>query len=80
MALNREGREMSDLRLPFKIRWFGEPVPDLTGIANPLAIPFSIRPAAISRLRDADGTADDRDAPISKSEITSSGSAVPKSR
>ena len=38
---------MRDLHLPFKIRWAGEPMPNLSGFAEPLAIPFWLRPAAI---------------------------------
>jgi len=35
---------MNDLRLPFKLRWAGEPMPDLSGFSEPFAIPFQFRP------------------------------------
>ncbi len=33
---------MNDLRLPFSIRWAGEPMPDLAEFSAPLAIPFRL--------------------------------------
>ncbi len=37
---------MEDIHLPFKLRWAGEPTPDLQGFSEPLAIPFWLRPIA----------------------------------
>ena len=37
---------MDDLHLTFRLRWAGEPPPDLTGFSNPLSIPFRLRPAS----------------------------------
>jgi hypothetical protein len=31
---------MNDVALPIKIRWGGDPRPDITDFAEPLAIPF----------------------------------------
>lgn len=40
---------MDNLRLPFKLRWDGEPMPDVTGFAEPLVIPFLYREACFRR-------------------------------
>jgi hypothetical protein len=34
---------MDNLRLPFKLRWAGEPMPDISGFQEPLVIPFWFR-------------------------------------
>ena len=34
---------MNDLRLPFRIHWAGEQMPDLTGFSEPVASPFWLR-------------------------------------
>ena len=31
---------MEDLHLPYKLRWAGEPMPDLSDFTEPLIIPF----------------------------------------
>lgn len=36
---------MDDLRLPFKLRWAGEPMPDISEFAEPLVISFKFRGA-----------------------------------
>ena len=38
---------MTDLRLPFRIHWAGQQMPDLTEFSEPLAIPFWLRPTTI---------------------------------
>ena len=43
---------MDDLRLPFKLRWAGEPMPDISEFAEPLVISFGFR-------RANPGTSDD---------------------
>ena len=35
---------MDDMHLPFRLRWAGESLPDLTGFSVPLAIPFWLKP------------------------------------
>lgn len=51
---------MDDLRLPFKIRWAGEPMPDVADFSQPLAIPFWLRPAADPPNPDTQETAGNR--------------------
>jgi len=47
---------MNDLRLPFRIRWAGEPMPDLAEFSEPLAIPFRLRCTGIPAQPEAHRT------------------------
>lgn len=47
---------MNDLRLFFRIRWAGEPMPDLVEFSEPLAIPFRLRSTNIPAQPEAQHT------------------------